>query len=80
VNTKLYAVGDTEGRPLCFFTTAGQGSDYIGAAARLGSLPKAEALLADGSFNADWFREALKDKGINPCIPDSKSRGKPNQA
>lgn len=25
---------------------------------------------------ADWFREALKDKGIKPCIPGRKSRGK----
>ncbi len=25
---------------------------------------------------ADWFREALKDKGIKPCIPGRTSRGK----
>ncbi len=30
-----------------------------------------------GSQHADWFREALKDKGIRPCIPGRKSRGKP---
>ena len=28
-------------------------------------------------YDADWFREALKDKGIRPCIPGRKSRGKP---
>ena len=27
-------------------------------------------------YDADWFREALKDKGIHPCIPGRKSRGK----
>jgi transposase len=77
MNTKLHAVTDAEGRPLCFFMTAGQVSDYTGAAALLGSLPKAEWLLADRGYDADWFREALKDKGIKPCIPGRKSRGKP---
>ena len=48
-----------------------------GAAARLGSLLKTEWLLADRGYDADWFREALKDKGIKPCIPGRKSRGKP---
>ncbi|MFN3994870.1 MAG: transposase, partial [Tabrizicola flagellatus] len=28
-------------------------------------------------YDADWFREALKDKGIKPCIPGRKSRSKP---
>jgi IS5 family transposase len=57
--------------------TAGQVSDYTGAAALLSSLPKADWLLADRGYDADWFREALKDKGIKPCIPGRKSRGKP---
>jgi transposase len=47
------------------------------AAALPGSLPKAEWLLADRSHDADWFRDALKDKGIKPCIPGRTSRGKP---
>ena len=56
--------------------TAGQVSDYTGAAALLGSLPAAEWLIADRGYDAHWFREALKDKGIRPCIPGRKSRGK----
>jgi transposase len=44
MNTKLHAVTDTEGRPIRFFMTAGQVSDYIGAAALLGGLPKAHWL------------------------------------
>ncbi|WP_330447584.1 transposase (plasmid) [Paracoccus marcusii] len=51
------------GRPIGFFMSAGQVSDYTGAAALLGSLPKAGWLLADRGYDADWFREALKDKG-----------------
>ena len=39
--------------------TAGQVSDYTGAAALLGSLPSADWLLADRGYDVDWFREAL---------------------
>ena len=71
------ACGDrSDGRPLRFFMTAGHVSDYTGAAALLGSLPAAGWLIADRGYDADWFREALKDKGICPCIPGRKSRGK----
>ncbi|WP_332363995.1 MULTISPECIES: transposase, partial [Asaia] len=28
-------------------------------------------------YDADWFRDALEEKGIKPCIPGLKSRGKP---
>ena len=60
-----------------FFMTAGQVSHFTGAAALLGSLPSANWLLADRGYDADWFRDALKNKGIKPCIPGRKSRGKP---
>ena len=43
----------------------------------VGRLPKAEWLLANRGYDADWYRDALKDKGIEPCIPGRKSRGKP---
>lgn len=76
LNTKLHAVTDAKGRPLRFFMMAGQVSDYTGAAALLGSLPAAEWLIADRGYDADWFRDALKDKGIRLCIPGRKSRGK----
>lgn len=34
-------------------------------------------MLADQGYDADWLREALRDKGIKPRIPGRKSRGKP---
>ncbi|GAB1362973.1 hypothetical protein MASR1M32_22090 [Rhodobacter sp.] len=77
MNTKLHAVTDAQGRPLRFFMTAGQVSDYIGAMALLGSLPRANWLLADRGYDADWFRDALKDKGIKVCIPGRRYRKKP---
>ena len=77
LNTKLHAVTDAKGRTMRFFMTTGQVSDYTDAAAMLGSLPAAEWLIADRGYDADWFRDALQDKGIRPCIPGRKSRGKP---
>ena len=76
LHTKLHAITDAKGRPLKFFMTAGQVSDYTRAAALLGSLLASEWMIADRGHDPDWFRETLKDKGIRPCIPWRKSRGK----
>jgi transposase len=59
------------------FVTAGQVSDYIGARALLSSIPKVDWLLGDRGYDADWFREALKDKGIRACIPGRMQRKTP---
>ena len=77
MNSKLHAVTDTLGRPLRMFLTSGQRSDYIGARALLSDLPEAKHMLADRGYDADWYREALADKGIAPCIPSRKRRKVP---
>jgi transposase len=77
MNTKLHAVTDENGRPISFFMSAGETSDFTGAAALLNSLPPAQWLLADRGYDADWFREGLKNRGIKACIPGRKSRTKP---
>ena len=77
MNTKRHAICDSQGRPLNLVVTAGQVSDYIGARALLRSVPKVDWLLGDRGYDADWFREALKDKGIRACIPGRKQRKKP---
>ena len=74
MNTKLHAVADANGRILSFFMTAGQVIDYTGAAALLDDLPKAQWLLGDRGYDADWFRDALQAKGIQSCIPGRRSR------
>ena len=76
-NTKLHAVCDALGRPIDLFMTAGQVSDYIGARALLGEFPSAKYMLADRGYDADWFRNALNEKGISPCIPPRKNRKDP---
>ena len=50
MNTKLHAVTDTAGRPIRFFITAGQVSDYTGARVLVSSLPVADWLLGDRGF------------------------------
>ncbi|SNT36659.1 transposase, IS4 family [Tropicimonas sediminicola] len=75
MNTKLHAICDSQRRPLDLFVTAGRVSDYIGARALLSSLPNVEWLLGDRGYDADWYREASKDKGIRPGIP-SRKQGK----
>ena len=77
MNTKLHAVTDENGHLISFFMSAGETSDYTGAAALLNSLPPAQWLLADRGYDADWFREGLKNKGIKACNPGRKSRIKP---
>mgnify|MGYP001797574137 FL=1 len=77
MNTKLHAICDSLGRPIYLFVTAGQVSGYIGARALLSSLPDVDWLIGDRGYDADWFREALKDKGIRACIPGRKQRKKP---
>lgn len=54
--------------------TAGEVSDYKGAAELLDDLPEAKELLADRGYDANWFREALQGKGITPCIPPKRNR------
>ncbi|OYR22740.1 transposase DDE domain protein [Brucella pseudogrignonensis] len=76
MNTKLHAVSDAQGRPIRLHITAGQISDYTGAAALIETLPKVDWLLADRGYDADWFRKRLKDNEIKPCIPGRKNRKK----
>ena len=59
---------------MILFLSEGQMSDYKGARHIVGSLPKAEYMLADRGYDAMWFREDLKAKGIEPCIPSKKNR------
>ena len=57
-NTKLQAVTDDSERCVCFFITAGQGTDYTGAATLMNALPEADWLIADRGYDADCFEKA----------------------
>ena len=74
MNSKLHAVCDGHGRPIILLLSEGQISDYKGTSIIADVLPPAKWLLADRGYDADWFREALKNKGIKACIPPKKNR------
>jgi transposase len=59
------------------FLSAGQTSDHIGARALVSSIPQSGALLAVRGYDADWFRNALNEIGISPCIPSRSGRKVP---
>jgi transposase len=35
----------------------------------LPAMPDAPVLIADRGYDADWFRQALRNRGTRPCIP-----------
>ena len=43
----------------------------------LDALPPASALIADRGYDSNWFRAALKAKGVEVCIPSTRSRKQP---
>ena len=74
MNSKLHAVCDGEGRPLVMLLSEGQMSDYKGAALMLDAIPPAKTLLGDRGYDANWFRNALAERGIAACIPSKANR------
>lgn len=52
-------------------------SDHKGAILMLPSLPPAKALLGDKAYDSNQLRQALIDRGIEPCIPSRRNRKKP---
>ena len=43
----------------------------------LPSLPPARELIGDRGYDSGWFRAALAARGIQPCIPSTRSRKAP---
>ena len=74
MNSKLHAVCDGEGRPIVMMLTEGQMSDHKGAVLLFDALPRAKELLGDKGYDSDWFRAALSERGITPCIPPKSNR------
>jgi len=69
MNSKLHVVCDSRRRPIRMYLSAGQTSDYVGAAGLLRFMPRVKCLLADRGYDADRFRNALIDKNITPRNP-----------
>lgn len=54
--------------------TEGQLNDHIGARLMFKSMPKAQVLIADKGYDSNEFRQALKRRGIEACIPPRRHR------
>ena len=52
-------------------------SDHKGARLMLGALPTASSLIADKGYDSNWFRQALIERAIEPCIPSNRTRKQP---
>ena len=74
LNSKLHAVCDGEGRPIVLLLTEGQMSDHKGTFLLLSALSSARELLGDKGYDSDWFRAALAERGITPCITPRSNR------
>ena len=74
LNSKPHAVCNGAGQPIVLFLSKGQMGDHKGGRLLLDALPSAATLIADRYYDSTWFREALTERGIEPCIPSSKSR------
>lgn len=70
MNTKLHAVTDAAGRPIRVFVTAGQVSDYTGAAALLCGLPVRHSGPAC----------SLTTRTHTRCLPDRRPPRSPRDA
>ena len=52
-------------------------SDPTGARLVLEALPAGTTLIEDRGYDSNWFREALVEKDIEPCIPPTRNRKAP---
>lgn len=77
MNSKLHVVCDEAGKPRRMVLTEGQMNDHKGARLLIEKLPPAKTLIGDRGYDSNWFRQALKAKGILPCIPSTRSRKTP---
>jgi transposase len=48
--------------------------DHKGARILLPALPAAKSLTGDRGYDSNWFRSALIERGIEPCIPPKRNR------
>jgi hypothetical protein len=52
-------------------------SDHTGARLLIEKLPPGSTLIGDRGYDSDYFRTALHEREIKPCIPPTKNRKQP---
>src|SRR5215213_11988171 len=73
LTTKIHAVVDGLGRPLCFLLTAGQAADCRQARALLEGL-SFERLIGDRGYDTDEVRDWAEEHGAEAVIPSKRNR------
>ena len=74
--TKIHAVVDGLGRPLCFLPTPGQAADCRQARALREGLTF-ERLIGDRGYDTDGLRDWLEEHGAEAVIPSKRNRKVP---
>jgi transposase len=75
LNCKVIALVDAKGRALQLAMAPGQRNDIIAAEEIV--VPKEKRVVADKGYDADRFRQRLRDTGREPCIPARTGRHNP---
>ena len=79
MSTKIHAVVDALGNPVCFHLTPGQACDLDGADVLLEQIA-ADILLADKGYDADErVIERLQQQGKTAVIPSKRNRKQPRE-
>ena len=76
MTTKILALTDALGNLADFCLLPGQAHDLRGVPELIKGL-RADHMLADRAFDADWLRKSLSDNDITPVIPPRKNRKHP---
>jgi transposase len=76
LSTKIHALVDAPGRPLCFLLTPGQAADCRQAQALLEGVTFAR-LIGDRGYDADELRDWCEEHGIEAVIPSKRNRKLP---
>jgi transposase len=79
LSTKIHAIVDALGNPVCFHLTPGQACDLDGADVLLEQIA-ADILLADKGYDADErVIERLQQQGKTAVIPSKRNRKQPRE-
>ena len=74
-SSKIHVKVDAFGLPLEYRITGGERQELTQAKFLIGD-DHCEWMIADRGYDSDAFREALKERGIEPVIPGKKNRKK----
>ncbi len=72
--TKVHALVDVIGRPLCFVLTPGNASDMKGADLLIAHTMGMKRAIADRGYDANRLRSTLRSQNTIPVIPGRKNR------